>query len=265
MMTKPRVLAPRARRERPSAAATARQVPLTPARIGFLGSAQIEIDGGKSLLVRTLCWPSVPGAWNTLTQAWGALSSGRGEATGLAANRPPSWIRACAPQLGALFGETAAEETSVAALVQRSPMQIAVAIVDARERRSASVADEHARRHALAGCLAHYDDFVRKPGREACTTLVARGQGPESDRCELEDLADYRTRLPDARWLSALQLRFWSDAIEPLPLEIAHVVAAAIARQRLDADAANPIFAAALTKLSHDHASLRLPAKPRRR
>lgn len=265
MMTKPRVSAPRARRDRVGAAAPgASQAPLIPSRIAFLGSAEVTTDAGQTLLVRCLCWPSVPAAWNLLTQAWTAVSTGR-EHMAEAASAKPSWICACAPQLGGLFGDSSAEESSVAALVLRAPMQIAVAIDDRRERRSALVVETDVRRHTLAGCLGHYDHFLRKPGREACTTLVARGQGPERDRGDLDDLAAIRARMPDARWLPHLQLRFWNDAIEPLPLEIAHVAAAAIARQRVSEEAPNPIFAAALSKLSHEITFWRPPSKPRRR
>jgi hypothetical protein len=100
--------------------------------------------------------------------------------------------------------------------------------------------------------------------RQPCTVLVARSQTDAVDQQCLAELSHSRTLMPKATWLDAVQLQFWNEMVEPLPLELANVVANATARHVLFGDANDPLFEAVRTKLAHPFQS-RHPAARRRR
>lgn len=241
--------------------------PHLPERIAFAGCANAQKDAQASVHVQVLCWPIVPNAWSSLTQAWEIVRAGRGEATaGLAAlNLPASWIRGCAPQLGAPFRDTPAEESSVAALLTRTPIEIAIAIVDSREAQGTAGVVERAQPQALSSCLATYSKVVRAQKRAPCALLISRTQGTDVDERFLKEFAHCRTVMTESEWLNELHLRFWNQAVEPLPLELAQVVAAAVLRHQLDDRGFNPIFEAVLTKLVHNPFPYKSPTKGKRR
>lgn len=266
MTIKSHVLPPRPDRTRiprPMAEAS----PLAPGLIAFLGAAHATTGTGESIYVQSLCWSVVPSAWSTLTHAWQAVSALRDEsmADSTIASASPSWVSACAPQLAAPFrSTTTAEESSIAALLMRTPTQIAITVVDARETRG-TAADGTTQRQALANGLAIYDQCVRTPGRSACGLLLSRAQSTEIHQQYQEELVRCRSRMPDADWLRRMQLRMWDEPVEPLPLELAHIVAASVARHCLDEHVPNPVFDAALAKLAHIPFQLKRPAKLKRR
>jgi hypothetical protein len=250
------------RNARPSGAA-----PLAPDLIAFLGAAHATTDTGESIYVQSMCWPIVPSAWSTLTHAWQAVNVLRDEPltdSGIP-GAPPSWVSACAPQLAAPFhSTTTAEESSIAALLMRTPTQIAITVVDARETRG-TAADRTMQRQALADGLAIYDQCVRTPGRRACDLLLSRAQSAEIHQQYQEELVRCRSRMPDADWLRSMQLRIWDEPVEPLPLELAHIVATSVARHCLDENVPNPVFDAVLAKLAHIPFQLKRLAKLKRR
>jgi hypothetical protein len=219
-----------------------------PSRIAFLGAAQASNEAGETVLARSLIWPTLPTAWIDLTRGLSALWAGRGNPSPYApiVDKPPSWLKSCAPQLAAPFcGTAAAEESSIAALLARTPMQAAVAVFDSRDARIATGAQQQ----GLNQCLSVYDQFLRAPMRVPCTMLVSRS--PTVDKNCQDDLEHCRTLMPSAPWLSDLRLQVWTEAPEPLPLEMAQVVAAATARHVLLESTSDPVFEAVLTKLAH--------------
>lgn len=220
-------------------------------RIAFLSSAFATTEVGESVFVQSLCWPTVPTAWIELTQSLNTLCSGRDSdpSTKLPSlEKFPSWIRNCAPQLAAPFRNTAtAEDSSIAALLSRAPMQIAIAIIDLRDGHSLGM---HQR--ALSQCLAVYNESLQLPCRESCTLLVSRSQAAAIDQQQLDALAKCKTHMPGAHWLKEMQLQFWSEPPEPIPLELSQLVATAAARYALDDEASLPLIDAILTKLVHN-------------
>lgn len=145
-------------------------------------------------------------------------------------------------------------------------MQIAVSILDAKQTQETATVSLVAKRQALSGCLEIYDQFVRAPpGRRACAVLVSRAQGVDIDHRSQEELVRCRTRMPEATWLADMQLRIWKEPIEPLPLELAHLIAESVVRRLLHEDVANPIFDATLTKLAHNPFQFKRTTKPKRR
>ncbi|MFC5577283.1 hypothetical protein ACFPOA_04540 [Lysobacter niabensis] len=233
-----------------------------PSRIAFLGSAQASNEAGETVFVRSLCWPTLPTAWIDLTQGLSALWAGRGNPSPYApiVDKPPSWLKSCAPQLAAPFcGTAAAEESSIAALLARTPMQAAVAVFDARDARITNGAHQQ----GLNQCLSVYDQFLRMPMRVPCTLLVSRS--PAVDQNCQGDLEHCRPLFPNAPWLSDLRLQFWTEAPEPLPLELAQIVAAATARHVLLEHTSDPVFEAVLTKLAHNPFQRGRPVVKRRR
>jgi len=143
-------------------------------------------------------------------------------------------------------------------------MQVAIAVLEAPEAgAAATIRTSH--RQGMLDCLSIYDQFVRVPGRQPCTMLVTRGQSTAADHECLEDFSRCRTLLPDADWLPALELRFWKEPAEPLPLELVNVIAAAVMRQRVNDGVPNPIFESVLAKLTHIPAQFRRLSKTKRR
>ena len=260
-MTLQHAVAPLPRRSRTSAPATE---PLAPGRVAFLGSAYASTDGGEAIFVQSLCWPIVPTAWTALTEAWQVVRERRGEPSSNAAT--PSWLGNCAPQLGAPFRDTTAEESSVAALVVRTPMQIAITIGDAHGKpRNGTATGEVEQQQGLSHCLVTYAQFLRAPGRHPCSAIVSRSQGEEVDQRCLETFRRSRTHLSSADPLRDLQLRFWKEPVEPLPLELAHAAAASVVRHRSTEDIPNPVFDAVFTKLANTPFQLQRSVRLKRR
>src|SRR2546425_235367 len=109
-MIKPLPAASRPRRAQVGVAGKSAVAPLpAPNRIAFVGTGSASSAKGQGVLVQALCWPLVPMTWAALTQEWQSMRAGRAETTGTETDQP-SWIRACAPQLGMPFRDTLAEE-----------------------------------------------------------------------------------------------------------------------------------------------------------
>lgn len=249
----------------PPSRPSARAGRIQTARIAFLGSAQASNEAGESVMVQALCWPTLPTAWVELTHSLHDVLMGRGNpgpyTPGM--DKPPSWLRACAPQLAKPFcGTAGAEESSIAALLARTSMQAAVVIVDSRDVRTAV-----AQPQTLSRCVSVYNQLVQASAstRLPCTMLIAASQGGPADAQCLAELSLCRTLMPHARWLDDLQLQFWSEAIEPLPLELARVVALSTARHVLFEESDDPLFEAVLTKLAHDPLQGKRPSSRKRR
>jgi hypothetical protein len=255
MTVKPVAGAVRASRRRPAAVpAPATPPKLDPARIAFMGSAQQLGNEHNPVYVQAWCWPIVPTAWAVLTQSWEAVRVGRGEykSTPTTAALPPSWIRACAPQLGAPFRDSTAEESSVAALVTRAPIEISVSVIDTRKRAEPSGTRAHVEADALSSCLGHYSKAMRARKRAPCAMLFSRSQGAATDEQLQKEFAQSRAMLSEADALDAMNLLVWQQPREPLPLELANVIAAAVLRHQLEPGGFNPVFEAILGKLVHN-------------
>lgn len=255
MSATPATSAARARRKRPidTSDTRAAALPLDPARIAFSGSAQLDEPAPATVHVQVLCWPIMATAWASLTQTWTATRVERGDrkpVTGAAA-AVTSWIRACAPQLGAPFRDSTAEDSSIAALVTRTPIEIAVVVQDSRKRRNPITTREHPQLEALSGCLSQYSDAARARRRLPCAMLLSRSRGTIIDRQCLKELEQARSMNAETGSLAQMQLHFWGQPKEPLPLELANVIAAAILRHQLDPAGFNPVFEAVLGKLAH--------------
>ncbi|HWT16339.1 MAG TPA: hypothetical protein VN581_11190 [Patescibacteria group bacterium] len=240
-------------------------LPLDPARIAFTGSAQLDEPAPATVYVQVLCWPIMATAWGSLTQTWRTTRVERGD------RKPPtaaaasvtSWIRACAPQLGAPFRDSTAEDSSIAALLTRTPIEIAVVIQDSRKRRDPAGTREHPQLEALSGCLSHYSDAARARRRNPCAMLLSRARGPAIDRQCLKELEHAKSMNSETGSLAQMQLHFWDQPKEPLPLELANVIAAAVLKHLLDRDGFNPVFEAVLGKLVHPAFPYAMRAKKR--
>ena len=227
-------------------------------RTAFLGSAQLPI-ADSSLWIQVLIWPIVPNAWRLLDQTWEAVG-GRREATGAGGKSiGPSWIADCAPQLGAPFCGTTAEESTIAAILSRTAMSIAIAVVNDAPAGNAGL------RQSLLQCLSSYDEYVKIPGHLPCSILVARQHGTAATEARADAFAHSRKWLPNASWLQQMKLCPCDSAPEPLALELTHVIAALVARYRADGEGANPIAEAVRSKLAHPFHLLDHPVAKRRR
>jgi hypothetical protein len=224
----------------------------------FVGSATLPIAGGI-VSVQALCWPSVLSGWEAMALALGSVREWQHAPTSSLKGQSISWIAKCAPQLGGLFNGTPAEESSLAAILVRTGMSVAVSVVDGLPATART--DQ---RRGLLECLSVYDSHVGVPGRSACRVLVARASDEASGLAWADAFSYSQRRLPDAAWIHAMQLRVWTEAIDPLPLEVANVIAGSVARYRVDGQGYNPIVHAVRTKLSSLPSLLdRVPGKRR--
>ena len=157
----------------------------------FMGSATLSV-AQTHLVVHALCWPTVPTAWRSLAQAWDSVGGWRDETDAPGKSGAPSWIAECAAQLGSPFRGTTAEESTIAAILTRTPMSVAISVLDG--------ADTHKsiQRQGFLSCLSSYDTYVKVPGRRACTILVARDDNGATGQGYVDAFAHTRQRLPTA-------------------------------------------------------------------
>jgi hypothetical protein len=203
-----------------------------------------------------------------LSDSWETLRASR-QSSGkmLGATAPAgSWVSDCAPQLGEPFRDTSAEESSVAALVMRTPIQISLSIQSIPHASGTDAAKAEAiHRYGLSECLVLYDHHLRATHRSPCTLLIAPGADAEADQQVSEAFSRAGLRLSDAAWFKAIKLRFWRDSATPLSIELVQVVARAVGEYVRDDVIPNPIANAVLTKLSHTPDALKRSAKAKRR
>jgi hypothetical protein len=227
-------------------------------RQAFVGSAILSI-ADRAVHVHALCWPIVSTGWQSLARTWASVGEWR-QSLDTNTKHAPSWVAECAPQLGVPFRGTSAEESSIAAILMRTPMSVAVSVLDSDGLQATTSANQ---RQGLVECLSVYDQYVRVPGRQACSVLVVRGRNGADEQSYTDAFARSRRSL-DVKWLQDMELRVLNAPREPLPLEVAHVVATSIARYRADEDMDNPIVDTIRAKLSHRPVLLDRPPKKRR-
>jgi len=228
-------------------------------------TAMVRIErhaaSGPAVWVRALCWPIVPNAWWLLQQSWSNVCASR-----QSVGREPhvgtpslSWVGQSAPQLAAPFRETQAEESSVAALLARTPIQISIGVC------TASADTAAAQRETWAECLGAYAEHLRLPGRSACTVVVSRGADADQDRGAIEALARARVRMPESTWMQTLRLQFSREEVSPLPLEAASLVARSVAERLVDGPSIQAVLDVAVAKMARVPAFLQRPAKSAKR
>lgn len=225
--------------------------PVEPDRIVFIASARGDSSAGESMGAVVLCWPTVPQAWVGIGHSLRAMLEERGKTLpGVPLPERASWLRDCAPQLAAPFQRTAlAEEASVAALLSRTPMRVAIAVTGVDPRRAA-VTKFHGT--PLEVCLTTFDHEARSASQRDCALAISTSQ-PDSIQVEYRDgLKAARDRLPGSIPLRGLQLDFWPGGTEPLPLELAKVVATSVLRHLQSGGDVDSVFDAAKTKFAND-------------
>lgn len=226
----------------------ARHSPPSPEQVAFLGSADHSSEDGRHRCVHVLCWPTVPTGWNVTAQRWHSLCAERGGREFTEAQWEPAdaWIVESAPQLAAPFRGTTAAESSLASLLARIPMHVAIGLAEVASARHAG---EAAHRTAFSNCLTTYDDVLQAPGREPCSLLVARSRGELADRRTQETFGVCRARFAKSPWVKRAQVRHWMDKVEPIPLDWANLLAAAVVRRLTTPTVPQPLFDALVPKL----------------
>lgn len=216
--------------------AVAEKAPMRPLpgveSIAFFGN-NFETPG-EDASAQVLCWPTTPAAWHVLTASWRALRSPD-------VKRSPavtaSWVSQYAPQISTVYNDIAALETSVASLITRASMGMAVAVSTSDRRASP--------REMFVDCLLGYQEYLRKQGRATWSAAV---MDPSTNGQSIED--QFRVATHGIPFAKAPTLHFWEGAIDPIPLEIARVSSAAVARYVSNRSAPNPIFDAVRSKLA---------------
>jgi len=212
----------------------------------FASSMEPPEDGFE---VQVLCWPTISSAWRALTDTWRALYSPdlkRSPAVSAA------WVNQSAPQISSVFADLAALETSIASLITRTAVGMSVAVSPPARRAS--------QRELFVECLHGYQEFLRTPGRSAFTAAVIDtpiGAEPVDDH--------FRAAIQGIPFPTAPALHHWEGANSPIPLELARVASAAVARYASNREAGNPIFDAVRGKLVSTPLSLTSTLRGRRR
>lgn len=233
----------------PSSKSAAAKAPvLTPLdSLAFFGSAAEPPENGVE--VQLLCWPTTASAWRGMADNWRMLYTPDLKRSPAVA---AAWVSQSAPQISSLFADLAALETSIASLITRAAMQMSVAVSTPIRRAS--------RRELFAECLIGYQEFLRTPGRSAFSAVVI-------DKPIAGEPVDehFRTAIQGIPFAVAPALHHWEGANSPIPLEIARVASAAVARYVASRDASNPIFDAVRGKLITTPLTLTATTRGRRR
>ena len=232
-------------------------VALKPVEVAFLGECAVRAADRHSppLYVQALCWSRTRQGWTALTQAWDAIKAQRDGTTPhvklvKGPPPPPSWVLVAAPLLGAPFREITAEESTLAAWIARTQLAFAVAIVD-EAGRTGKGADGLPYKAAIGQCLEAYQGFQATPGYDPVRLVMAPAQPPSRDTGLAEAFRDVRARLRGGPVLDGMQLRTCAPGADPLPLALATLAAAAVARHVVEPATANPIYDAVRGKLVH--------------
>ncbi|WP_133822018.1 hypothetical protein [Tahibacter aquaticus] len=141
-----------------------------------------------------------------------------------------------------------AEESSIAAILGRTPLQAAVAIAEEPETQTGT-GTANGRLHALGLCLSAHGEFLRLPGRQACDALVMARAQSDAEATEVDAMLRARARQSERDWTHNLRWQFWDETPEPLPLELARLIAGCVLQQRIHEGNVNPVFSAVLPKL----------------
>ena len=213
---------------------------LRPEQIAFAGEAR---NGDRSALV--LCWPTLPAAWSVLAQAAASLLDVRKGSAGAPIGRPPAatpWMQAIAPQLSQpIAHDPMAGESTLAALVRRLPIRMAVAVTDYAADRD--VPEPVRCRDLFGGCLAAYDAHLKASQQAAARVVMVKGKSSSTEILYQASYQEVGTRLTTSGQVGAMDLRFWTDAA-PLPLELAELAAAAVIRYLQDPEKPHPLMEA---------------------
>ena len=222
-------------------------------QIGFHGSARTD----RETIVHAVCWPMLASVWPTLTQGWAIIKASRGEpATGIPAG---SWLAQHSRQLSRPFRDTGAGESTIAALLNRTAIGIAISVHEAQPGESTV---HSAPEQGMVTCLSAYQAQITQQKRQPIRQLiVAAGQGLVNRSA----MNDCRRRFADQPWIQQLEVTEWKDSDEPLPLELARVIAGAVARHSDDPQAPNPIIEAIRPKLANPPPQWQNAVKVKRR
>ncbi len=227
---------------------------LKPAEVAFLGEfeseATIRSVADKSLYVQVLCWSRTAQGWAALNESWDSMKAYRDESTPFARPAkgppsPPSWVFAAVPKLGAPFRDNPAEESTLAAWISRAQISFAMAIIDKSKKDS----EDTYYRAAVLDCLGGYQAFLESPAYESCR-LIMTAEHPQQRHTRLmEAFKEARIRLQAETTFETLQIQSCDIGKYPLPLELANLASAAVARYLNSPSISNPIYDAIRLKL----------------
>ena len=203
-----------------------------------------------------LCWPTVPNAWAALTRSLVPMQTATSRTA--APTMRSSWVHTCSPQLGDLFQDSQAGESTLAALLARTAFQMVVHLVPSGSKEARSPAPWQ----GLSACLEAYGDVLARERRPPATELlVARDVAIPDER----NLTAFHRRHGDLPWLASLPMTMVDDLTSPMPLEASRVAVAAIARFNDAPESNHPIFEAVRPKLANPPMQWRTSLRTKRR
>ncbi len=201
-------------------------------------------------VVQVIAWPTLPSSWHQLGMQWAAQ---RGLHSAVPANplvRPGSWMTVAAPTLTAAFSESTALETSVANLMGRAAIELAIEVVEVGSL-TALPTEASAASKAFVDALTQFSLAQSSARRTRCRRIVVQAPHPT------DVLEQAWSRAPKHAMRPALDDLAFDRSLareSTLPLEYCQLVAEACLRVLEDRHAVSPLFDAIENKV------LRLPA-----
>lgn len=200
--------------------------------------------GTSTRTVRAFCWPEVGHAWTRLA-----------EAIGTAGRRPPVvpgarwWMAASAPRMcQSLQGEEPLAEATLAALVQRLPIRVTLAVVEESTDRPATLMGRC--RALFSESMAPYAVYLHQTNQVARALAIT---GPVNELISQAQDAAFITAqslVDEGDRLKPMRLQHWGegDGEPPLPIELAHVIAQGVSRHLDEPERVSPLMDAIRSK-----------------
>ena len=244
--------------------------PLAPQHLAFVGDSEGAQSGAPqpddAVRVQALCWATIPTAWAFLTQTWDAMTAHRVpnsapiKARGLPCQ--PDWVAETVPKLSAPFSDVTATESTLAALIARAPIELALSIGEIPSGTPLGLS--RGMREVAIACLNDYLENLKTPGRSACRVLLSISRGEQRDR-ELSSAYRDAWERAEASHLDRAELRFCDPSDAPVPLDLTNLAAVATARYLSMPEVANPVFEALRSKVVRMPRHLVAPTPRKRR
>lgn len=214
---------------------------LRPEHVAFLGEYAAATDD-KQLFVQILCWPTVSSTWSTLAETIAGLQAMRGDNGSAPAARGKSWLHDAAPRLcQPIDRELNAVESTLATFIRRLPLRFAVAVVEQAAGQQAA-SDTSRSRSLFTGCLTAYGAYLKSSRQSACRVVIASAGESGDNDARRGSYDEVLMHVDGADQIGALELAFWNDPSEPLPMEVARLAAAAVGRHLEHPAQNNPLF-----------------------
>lgn len=217
--------------------------------LAYAACATAHHAGRAPRVIQVIAWPTLPSSWHQLGMQWAAQRGLHTATPAPVQGRPVSWMTTAAPTLTSAFSESIALECSLANLMGRAAIELAIDVVEVGSL-SALPTESSAASKAFIDALTQFSVAQSSARRTRCRRMVVRA--PHST----EILEQAWSRTPKHAMRPALDDLVFDRNLareSTLPLDYCQLVAEASLRLLEDREAVSPLFDAIEGK------ALRLP------